>query len=144
MGSKSSRGEADSITWTPVPLELGRIGLDLRRPGDPGVLTELLNAVFQDEKTVARRDGHTGKLTQGYTEFINDVRTTNEWMYGHGTIVQVLTNLKFENNKHPIHKRGGGTFEFGDSDVVWTGDRMFIVSADGPFYGADDHWNRNT
>ena len=143
MGSKNSRGEPDSITWVPVPLTLGQIGLDLRRPGDPGVLTELLNAKFQDEKTIARREGHIGRLIQGYTEFRTAKRTTNRWVYGHGTVIQVLANLNFENSKHPIHKRGGGTFEFGDSDIVWTGDRMFIVSADGPFYGSNDHWNRN-
>jgi len=143
---KQTGSDSSGVTWVPVPLPLGDRGLDLRRPGEPGTLTELLNAKFLDAKTVTRRDGHTGKLIQDYSAFRQDKRTTNEWVYGHGTrlIIAGTTGAGelYENARHPIHKRGGGTFEYNDTDVVWTGDRLLIVTEDGPFYGSDDHWNR--
>jgi hypothetical protein len=141
---KQPNSDSDGLVWVPVPLPLGESGLDLRRPDQPGTLVELLNAKFLDAKTVARRDGHLGRLIQDYSFFTQNKKTTNTWVYGHGTLIVINNNLLYENQRHPVHKRGGGTFSFGETEIVWTGDRLLVVSDDGPFYGDDSHWNRTT
>jgi hypothetical protein len=145
MGKKPNT-DTDGLVWQPVALSIGGKGLDLRRPGEPGTLTELLNAKFLDGKTVARRDGHLGQLIQDNSAFRLDKQTTNEWVYGHGTRIIISASTAagplYENARHPVHKRGGGIFEHEDTDVAWTGDRLLIVTDGGPFYGSDSHWNR--
>lgn len=144
MSTKQSKVQFDGITWEAKALPLGKIGLDLRRPGDPAALTVLDNAVFVDDSAIARRDGHSGQLIQDGSEFTTNKTTTSDWVYGHGTVIKITGDQKYENSRHPIHKRGGGTFSFNDTDIVWTGDRLLIVSDDGPFYGASTHWDRTT
>lgn len=142
MTKRGSQEESDQLEWVTVALPLGSNGLDLRRPDSPESLTELLNAKYINGGTVGRRDGHTGRLIQGYSSFRSDKRTTARWVYGHGTIIEIIGRLLWENCPHPIHKRGAGGFELDGAEVVWTGDRLFVVSEDGPFYGASEHWNR--
>lgn len=144
MTQRNSLQDTNGTVWNQVPLRLGTRGIDLRRPDDPGVLSELLNARFLDDRTVKRRDGHAGRAIQSPVAgeaggFYEDgaFRPTAQWAYGHGTVVTRLDDDSIGTTYHPVHARGGGVFQFGDSDVVWTGDRVFIVSDDGPFYGGE-------
>jgi hypothetical protein len=139
---KGSQEESDALEWVVVSLPLGGTGLDLRRPDAPETLTELLNAKYINGGTVGRRDGHFGRGIQGYTLFHSDKRVTKDWVYGHGTRIIINGKLNWENSRHPVHIRGAGAFELGDIEVVWTGDRMFVVTAEGPFYGSNDFWDR--
>lgn len=140
---RPSQQDADGIVFQTVALPVGGRGIDLRRADDPGTLTELLNARFLDEGTVTRRDGHTSRLVQARRGFEHESRPTDEWVYGHGAIVVPNENDEWEDLFYPIQTRGGGTFKFGDSDVVWTGDRLLVMTAEGPSYGGDTHWDRS-
>ncbi len=142
MRQKSTK-DFDGIDWVTVPLPLGVAGLDLRRPDDPSTMSRLLNARFLDAKTVERRGGHTGRIVQDQSAFNNDKVVTDEWVYGHGTVIEPTGDEARTNVHHPIHVRGGGTFHFGDTDVVWTGDRLLVMAADGPAYGSSSHWGRD-
>ena len=139
---RQSQQDQDGVVWTPVALPLGTRGLDLRRADDPGTLSELLNARFLDDRTVKRRDGHLGypiqspPFAENYGFPDTPFRVTDEWVYGHGNRVVSLTN-DTGNAYYPIHTRGGGTFRFEDSDVVFTGDRLMVATPDGPFFGAE-------
>lgn len=142
MTQRNSLQDNDGTAWNTVSLRLGERGLDLRRPDDPGVLSELLNARFLDDRTVSRRDGHAGRAIQsrlagsaGAFYETGNFRALDEWVYGHGTRIALLDNDEYENEYHPIHIRGGGVFQSGGTDVVWTGDRLFTVSDEGPFFG---------
>ncbi len=148
---RSSLRDSEGITWVTAGLSLGKVGLDLRRPDAPGAMTELLNARFLDDRTVCRRDGHRGRLVQDYSAFTLNKTVLPSWVYGHGTLVQpytlgddddIIPNLNWEDVHHPIHRRGGGTFRHGDTDVVWTGDRLLVAADDGPFWGASTFWDR--
>ncbi len=134
--------EQDGVVWTPVAIPLGSAGLDLRRPDNPGTMSKLLNAHFLDATTVERRDGHTGRGVQDQGEFVMDKLVTGDWVYGHGSRIEVAGSSQ-QNAHHPIHVRGGGTFQFNDTEVVWTGDRMLVMAAEGPAYGASPHWGRS-
>lgn len=144
MGKQDSTRESDGLVWVPVSMRLGEHGLDLRRSDSQDALTELLNARFIDNKTVGRRDGHLGRLVQSQSMFNLNAKTTNQWVYGHGTLVTISGAAYYENAKHPINKRGGGVMDLDDVSVVWTGDRLLVVSNDGPFYGSSPHWDRTT
>lgn len=139
---KPSTQDSDGVAWTTTGVPLGEAGLDTRRPDAPGVLTELLNARFRDARTIERRGGHVGRLLQDRSAFTLDKRVTDDWVYGHGTRIEIGDDADWENEHHPIHIRGGGTFSRGAQDVVWTGDRLFIVKDDGPFHGEHLHWDR--
>ncbi len=108
MGQRTSLSDSDGTTWVSVGLPLGGAGLDLRRAADPGTLTELLNARFEDLRTVTRRDGHTGRLLQDRSSFTLNKTVTDEWVYGHGTLITIGEDANWENEHHPIHIRGGG------------------------------------
>lgn len=142
MGRESGTSDADSLVWVPVPLSLGASGVDLRRQDQPEVLAELLNARFVDGATIERRDGHTGRALQSYSSFELHKHTTDRWVYGHGTVVEVDGNSGWENARHPVHVKGQGGFDLDGVVVVWTGDRLLIVTEDGPMHGASQHWDR--
>lgn len=133
---KNSNSDTDGVTWGTAALPLGTAGLDLRTPSEPGTLTKLLNSRFLDSKTLARRTGHIGQAIQTQGDFVTNKRLAGNWVYGHGAQLVVTDNEGYTGAKHPIQTRGGGTFQFGDSDVVWTGDRLLVAKADGPFYGS--------
>lgn len=142
MARKASTQDSEGIIWETAALPLGLAGLDLRRPDAPGVLSELLNARFLDSTTAVRREGHIGRAIQSYSMFTMDKKVLG-WVYGHGNQIRIPGAEQWEDMHHPIHTRGGGIFEFGGSDVVWTGDRLFIVTEDGPFLGSSRHWDRS-
>ena len=58
---KDSTQDSLSHQWQPAGVTVGAMGVDLR-PGPKNrqveALTELTNAAFPDEKTIARRPGH--------------------------------------------------------------------------------------
>lgn len=139
---RNSRDDSEGTVWQTVGIPLGERGLDLRRPDDPLTLTELRNARFQDARTIVRRGGHTGRLLQDRSFFTLDKTVTNEWIYGHGTRIAINGNDEWDNEHHPVHIRGGGTFSLGNTDVAWTGDRLLVAQADGAFYGTHGQWDR--
>lgn len=139
---KSSNQDTDGTVWQTASVPIGNVGLDLRRPDGAGALTELLNARFLDERTVCRRDGHTGRLVQDYSFPTQDKRITTDWVYGHGTVIDPSNNHDWENAHHPVHNRGRGTFVHEDAELVWTGDRLLVATNDGPFWGGSTHWSR--
>lgn len=134
---RNSQQDNDGTVWSTASLQLGARGLDLRRPSDPGVLSEALNARFLDDRTGCRRDGHVGRAIQEqYFNFPSEpFRVTDEWVYGHGTRVTLLSNETDQQQGYPIHIKGRGTFELNGTNVVWTGDRVFAVTQEGPFNG---------
>lgn len=140
MASRNSQNDIDGITWQTMQLHLGTRGLDLRRQNNPETLSECLNARFKDERTLMRREGHVGQHIQDRGAFATDFVNTKEWVYGHGVVVEV-DGYDEETIHHPISNVGRGVFEFGDSDVVWTGDRLLVSNADGRFYGESTFWD---
>ena len=138
---RNSQRESDGLDWTTVGLSLGARGLDLRRPDDPGVMSELLNARFADERTLERRPGHTGRAVMDGSAFTAEKTVTDEWLYGHGTLLSLPSGV--ENAHHPVAHRGAGTFQFNDTDVVWTGDRLLVATEESSFRGASTFWARD-
>ncbi len=141
--AKNSNSDTDGVTWGTASLPLGTTGLDLRTPGEPGTLTKLRNARFLDQKTLSRREGHRGQIVQSGGDFVTGQRS-GQWVYGHGERVTISDNLGYTGAEHPIQTRGGGTFKFEGSDVVWTGDRLLVVKADGPFQGGSTFWGEDS
>jgi hypothetical protein len=139
---RPSQQDADGTVFQTVGLPVGGAGLDLRRADEPGVLTECLNARFLDGKTVVRRDGHHGRTVHTGYAFQEYTTPLDEWIYGHGRKALPWNDELNESYHYPAQYRGGGTFRFGDSDVVWTGDRLLVATAEGPFQGLDSHWYR--
>jgi hypothetical protein len=136
---RSSQEDHDGLIWDTASLRVGAGGLDLRRPGDPASLTELLNARFLDEATACRRDGHVGLAVRSAESYSCGSHSDN-WVYGHGNIVENGA-IHAENTYIPRHRRGGMTFQFGDAHVVWTGDRLFTMRDDGhPAVGESAFW----
>ncbi len=133
--------QEDGVVWSTVGLRLGNRGMDLRRPSEPGVFAELLNARFLDEATTERRPGHLGRLVQDRGDFTLDKTVLPEWVLGHGTLIAPPDGV--ENYHHPVAGRGGGVFRLDDTDVVWTGDRLLVATPGGPFLGASALWNRD-
>ena len=108
MSARSSQAEADAITWQTTGVRLGTQGLDLREPSDPGALIELLNARFQDDRTVRPREGHHGTLVYDGADFAplgNTYQVSDNWVYGHGMQVSSLNAAGWENAHHPIAGR---------------------------------------
>jgi hypothetical protein len=136
---RRSDQDSDGTTWAPVSLRVGLSGLDLRRPGDPQALTECLNARFLDEKTLRRRDGHTGYAIRDGSNFTTG--THGDWVYGHGTRTTPADAGANERTHVPRHRRGGLTFNYLGANVVWTGDRLLTIREDGfPAVGASANW----
>lgn len=51
--------------------------------------------------------------------------------------------VPFENGHHPWPGQARGVFEYGDSQIVWTGDRL-LVARDGDYFnGGSSFWYRN-
>ncbi len=141
MGSRPSIKDADGLVWSTAGTPIGASGLDLRRSDAPATLSKLVNARFLDSKTVMRRDGHDEKLVQDGADFVQD-KIVHEWVYGHGTRVEIPTNSAWDNAHHPICNRGAGGFSLDTTDVVWTGDRLLVETPDGAFHGASTFWDR--
>lgn len=90
MGQRSSQQEADAVVWQQAALPLGTTGLDLRTPIDPDALAELLNARFQDARTVMQRDGHTAvQIYDGSDVALAGpgIHPTGAWVFGHGAVI---------------------------------------------------------
>ncbi len=144
---RGSQHDQDEISWQTVGVPLGRTGLDLRQPSDPGALTELLNARFVDDRTIEQRTCHRGvrlrdageypALGPGYT-------VTGDWVYGHGAQVSSSNALAWENAHHPHPGQARATFSFDGSDVVWTGDRLLYSNGDAAALGASVFWQRGS
>lgn len=141
--ARGSQTELDQLGIEVVPLPLGEHGLDLRRPSDPGTLTELVNAQFQDARTIHRRDGHIGALIQDSSAFAtSDFTNTRVWSYGHGTVILPAGSSNVENVHYPISVQGKGVFEFNGTTVEWTGDRFIVKVEDGVGLGQHEFWSR--
>ncbi len=146
--ARGSQHQIDEVTWQTTGVRLGVRGLDLRSPADPGALVELLNARFRDDRTIQPRNGHTGAIVRDGSDLSpvgTGVEVTDEWVYGHGMRLSPSNAAAWENAHHPFAGRGGQTFRFADTDVVWTGDRLLVVDPkDGPGIGASTFWHRST
>jgi len=143
MAQRASQHEQDEVTWSTAAVRLGKMGLDLRGPGDPDVLQDLLNARFLDEETVERRNGHLGQVVQDGDNFpaVQPV-VAGDWLYGHGHRVADAYFHDHENLHWPIHRVGRATFRLEGTDVVWTGDRLLIPQELGPALGSSEYWWR--
>lgn len=149
---RSSQQEQDGITWQTTGLRLGARGLDLRRPSEQGTLVNNLNARFRDERTLERRNGHTGvALRDGYPYpsyddndlFVPTGMQRGGWVYGHGQ--RASANDQISEDAHmPIAGIARGTFRFRGTDVVWTGDRLLIARGEGPALGRSTYWTVST
>lgn len=145
MGSRSSQQDQDGTTWQTVGVPLGEIGLDLRQPVTPGSLTKLINARFADEKSIARREGHTGQQIVDASDYpaIGNIGTVG-WVYGHGQQIDPANPAAYEQMHHPVAGQGRATFNFDGADVVWTGDRLLVLREDGnPALGQHTFWRRD-
>lgn len=135
---KASGQDTDGVTWSVVPLKLGTQGLDLRLPADPGTLSVLDNARFLDERTVERRPGHHGQLVRDGADYptlrdssggaTSGAMQPNGWVYGHGQLIDQSDANAVATSHYPIAGRARGIFRFGNSVVVWTGDRLLVRS----------------
>lgn len=145
MANRGSQHDQDEIVWATTGVRLGTTGLDLRQPSDPGALTELLNARFLDDRTVTPRSGHYGVLIKdaaGFPALGPNYSVSDRWVYGHGMQVSGTNAAAQENAHHPIAGKGRGIFEFEDTDVVWTGDRLLMVKDEGSALGGSSFWQR--
>lgn len=142
--TRGSQRELDELVKQTVPLPLGEYGIDLRRPSNPGVLVDLLNAQFKDARTIRRRDGHIRRIIQDSSAFTNEYATSRQWCYGHGTVINPAGNPAQEDIHHPISVKGMGIFEFEGSEVQWTGDRLVIEHDDITGLGSHTFWSRGT
>lgn len=138
---RSSQAEHDYVVLSTAAVQLGTRGLDLREPADPGALTKLLNARFRDDKTVERRLGHRGVLVQdgGLFPPTGDI-ATDGWVYGHG--LQLADGVGYPGLHHPVAGRCAGVFRYGESDVVWTGDRLLVMREGETAQGEHAIWGR--
>lgn len=149
MGQRPSDSDVERTVWNTVPLRLGSYGMDLRRPGEPPALADLVNARFLDEQTIRRRDGFVGQELRDGDVFpagTLDPEPSN-WVYGHGHRVGGAGggSPATENVHYPIHLHGAATFRFGSSDVAWTGDRLLIPQNNGnAAIGSSSFWQRVT
>lgn len=136
---KSSNSDYDGQSWNTAPLLIGRKGLDLRQSIDNESLTVLNNARFTDNISIERRTGHTYKLLQDSGNFNSiSANATDTWLYGWG-VVQSQQNVHY-----PIHNQSLATFNFDNSDVSWTGDRLLIHNTlSGKCLGASEYWANN-
>ncbi len=135
---RSSNQDTDGIVWSTVGLRLGSDGMDLRRPTEPAALADLVNARFLDERTIQRRNGHTGQELRDGSTF-PPVGIPGDWVYGHGQLVSVGA----QNVTWPIHLRGQATIDVNGAAVVWTGDRLLIPRDGGNHaLGESTFWQR--
>ncbi len=145
MSQRSSQRAQDEITWQTVGIPLGFSGLDLRKPAAPQALSKLLNARFADDRNVLQRDGHLSTVVQDAADFPPmgaDGAIGDEWVYGHGARVSPNNAASWQNAHHPIPGQGRAIFTYGDSDVVWTGDRLLVLR-DGGSLGESTFWSRS-
>lgn len=133
---RSSQQDQDGVIWQPAAIPLGTGGLDLRTPAAPGSLTKLLNARFRDENTLDRRNGYLSIVAQDAGDF-STTNVPQGWLYGHG---QELGDL----NHFPIPRNAEGLFRFGDTDVVWTGDRLLLARDGETCIGQSAFWGRGS
>lgn len=143
--NRNSQQEQDAVTWQPVALRLGELGLDLRGTASPLALTKLLNARFEADRIV-RRNGYTGirvQSTELWPVFASGpgAVSASGWVYGHGQQIDSRNAGAIESMDLPATGIARGTFKHVDSDVVWTGDRLFTVRHDGDqAVGYSDFW----
>jgi hypothetical protein len=91
MPSRGSHSDTDQITWQSAALPLGTYGLDLRTPIEPTALADLLNARFQDDRTVLQRDGHDASEVRDASDIAplgTTFHVTSDWVFGHGVVVR--------------------------------------------------------
>lgn len=147
MAQRSNQRDTDDVALATVGVPLGESGLDLRDPADPSALSKFLNGRFLDERSITQRNGHTGlrlrdganlaPLGEGYS-------VSGDWVYGHGATVSSTNAAGWENAHHPFPGQARGVIRFGDSDVVWTGDRLLMSSGDREAQGSSAFWNRSS
>lgn len=140
MASRSSQQDQDAITWQTVGVRLGQIGLDLRQQSDPTSLTELNNARFVDDKNLRRRDGYLGTTIRDGADYPIG-NNPGAWVYGHGLLTDQTNTAARETDHFPTAGRGQGLFRYGDSDVVWTGDRLLVNNENGRAIGSSSFWS---
>lgn len=90
MAARNSQQDSDGITWQTAAIPLGTTGLDLRTPIEADALAELLNARFQDARTVCQRDGHDSLTIYDGSDlalFGDTFYVTGDWVFGHGATV---------------------------------------------------------
>lgn len=150
---RGSYRASDEVSWDVVGIQPGAVGLDTRADGLPGSLSKLKNARFEGVASLERRHGYTGQTVQDGTPFPASSFFTQltypgtPWIYGHGLIADGYntepTPPYIPDTHVPVAGRGGGAFEFGDSEVVWTGDRLYVMR-DGTAVGSSAHWTGTT
>ncbi len=145
MAQRDNQRDTDGNTYQAVGVQLGTTGLDLRQPSQPGALSKLLNARFEDDRVVRQRDGHSGVLLQDRYPFpaLGGNFVTDGWVYGHGQRF-AANPLALESDHHPIAGRAEGGFFYDGNNVVWTGDRLLVVKGDEPALGGDAFWEQPT
>lgn len=145
MASRGSQRDQDEIVWQTANVKLGVSGLDLRQPGTPGSMSKLLNARFIDDQNVEQRAGHSGLEvldSSGLPAVGPNVVNTGQWVYGHGLRLSSTVAAGWENAHLPIAGRGGGVFQFGGADIMWTGDRLLVLRDGDTSLGSSIFWTR--
>ena len=133
----------DGVVFDTAAIKIGGVGMDMRQPANPNTLADLINARFTTRYT-RRRDGHTGYPTvDGGAYPANPSLSPSGWLYGHGQTVTELMNTSMENDHYPVAGQARGTFNFGASRVVWTGDRLLTLRNGNTALGQHKFWNRD-
>lgn len=147
MGQRGNQQDIDGQAWHSIGVRLGQFGLDTREPSEPGALARLINARFEDDRTIVQRHGHTGRRVKDAANFPPlgpTARVTGDWVYGHGATVATDNAQAWENAHHPFPNKAEGVFSFDGADIMWTGDRL-LVSREGegvPALGRSTFWSR--
>jgi hypothetical protein len=138
---RQSQQDTQGTIWSTAAIRLGG-GMDLRRPSEVNVLSDLINARFLDERTAMRRDGHIGAEVFDGDSFpgLSNIGS-GTWTYGHGNLVTGALAGTNPAAHCPIARRGGTTFSYLGTDVVWTGDRLLTPRSGGyPALGQSATW----
>lgn len=152
MAQRNSQQDQDGVTWETAAIKLGQAGLDLRQSSNnPTTLVKLINARFADEANVRRRGGHISQSIRDSSDypsyssggnFVGGPIGGGTWIYGHGQTGSPLNAAAIGDERVPQPGRTLSTFNFGGSDVVWTGDRLLQMRTDGrPASGGSTYWH---
>lgn len=143
---RRSQRQDDEVGTEVVSHPPGAVGLDLRLDATRGTMRRLDNAVFTELNSVTRRGGYVGETLRDGSDWPGtisgaDLDTAGSWLYGHG---HAFSSPDVVQNSHgPIPGRCAGGFQFEDSWVAWTGDRLLVTRPGEHALGASEYWNNN-
>lgn len=127
--------EQASIVATPIPVQVGTAGLDLRDGAasrSPLALRELLNGKFSHDRSLAKRDGHVASIMKSADPYPQvAVEETRPWLYGWGDLsYQAYSGALIKPPYFPEQVRGAGVATLDDVLVGCTGDRLLVRRPD--------------